>query len=275
MSLLRSKATRVFFSDNGVLSDHTESMRTWGDPKLTFSWIASQDALYIGRTHKFNYTYVATSTINTTPGVMSMSYWDGAGWEPFTDLLDETSSFSASGFITWEEKSAWQKEKPSMITGLTSLTFEQELFWVKVTLSADSSASTAITAIKQLLSDDRLMSTIHPEILQYLPTTQTNFFPQHELAKDSIVNDLIMSGTISYEDQIKNPEDYILAASYKTISLILAPIPGDERIDVVKKEMASNYSMALRKSAASIDVDKDEILNETEKESALVSHLTR
>jgi hypothetical protein len=276
MSLLRSKAIRVFYSDNGALSDKTEECRTWGTPNFTFSWVAAQDALYIGKPHKFNNVYLAIATVNTNPTVLTARYWDGSAWVPFTDTVDETSGLSASGFLQWEEKAAWVKEKPSLITGIDTLTFEQELYWVKITLSADTSASTSIKAIKQLLSDDRLLTTIHPEIMNYLPTGQADWMVQHELAYDVVVNDLIMSGAISYAEQIKNVEDYLLAASYKCVKLILDPIPGDERIKEVRDRMEINYKSALRKSAASIDTNKNEVLDDPDEvEPGFVSHLER
>lgn len=275
MTLLRSKATRIFYSQAGTLSDQTELLRNWTTPNFTPVFNAVADAIYIGRFHKFNYLYVALARSSTVSSVMTAQYWNGKAWVAFTDFLDETEGLKASGFLTWEEKDEWVKAKPADITGLTSMASNQELYWIKVTLSASPSVGTSIRSIKKILSDDRLMATIHPEILNFLPEDQEDFLPQHELAKDTIVNDLIMSGTISYEDQIKNPENYLLAASYKCAELVLAPIAGDERLIGVKDIMAANYKAALRKSSADLDTDKNEVLDEKEKEPGFVTHLRR
>lgn len=264
MSLLRSKAIRVFYSDNGTLSDKTETLRTWGSPNFTFSWVGAEDALYIGRPHKFSNFYVAMTTPSVLTPVMTAYYWDGTAWVAFTDILDETAGFSASGFIQWEEKGQWQKKKPSEITGLTSLTFEEELYWIKLTLATDTTASTVMRALQFLLSDDRLMVTIHPEVMNYLPTGFTDWLPQHELAKNSIVNELIVNGQMAYEEQIKNVEDWILACTYRCIELILDPIVGDERLVLVKETMKDHAKRAIRLSAASIDTNKNEILDPSE-----------
>jgi hypothetical protein len=267
MSLLRSKATRVFYSDNGTLSDKTEELRTWGTPNFTFSFVAAEDAIYIGRPHAFNHLYVAIATANSGGGSMTVQYWNGDAWASFTDLVDETAAFNASGFLQWEPlRLEWQREETQYITGLTSLTFEKQLYWVKITLSANSSANTSLRAVSKLLSDDRLFSSLYPEITNYYPSGQTDFLPQHELAKDAIVTDLINQGVIDYEDQIKSPDDLMLAATYRCAQMILEPIPGDERLGEVKKAMAKNAKDTLRTSSLSLDKNQNESLDVDEED---------
>lgn len=285
MSLLRSNSMKVILSDNGVLTDYSEEARTWANPAISLSWVAAEDALYIGRPHQFNFLYVNVSTANSSPSALTVSYWNFSNrtWTPFTDLVDETGGLATSGFISWQEQSEldagtsiiWDKDDPARITGLDSLTWKRELFFVKITLASNSSAATKIQAIKTLLSDDRLMTVIHPEIMEYLPSGETTFLKQHELAKDEIVNFLIVKGLISYEEQMKNPDDWILPATYKCLSLILAPISGDERLTQLKKDFAARANETLLMSAGSIDRNKSETLEKAEKEPGTERHLSR
>lgn len=280
---------RVIWSDNGVLSDKTEDARTWGNPAIAAPFVAAEDALYIGRPYAFNYLYLQMATGNATAAGMSVSYWDAiaSAWKPFSDLTDETDALAKSGFVHWKESVDlasgvsinWAKKAPAAVSGLESLTTKQELFWIRIKLSADASAGTSIQAIKTLLSDDRLMEVAFPEILRYLPNGETSFLKQHELAKDAIVNYLIVKGLISYEEQLKNPEDWMLAATYKCIELVLAPIAGNPELAAVKNDMATKAKDHMLMSAASIDTNKNQVLDSAEKkenkEPASVRYMTR
>jgi hypothetical protein len=265
MSLLRSKSTRVFFSDNGTLSDLSEHTRTWGTPNAVIPWVAVEDALYLGLPHKYSFLYFAMSVANTLTSTLSVSYWDKSeAWVLFTDLLDETDGFKLSGFMTWEEKRDWIPKKPADVMGLSSLTSQEQLYWVKIVASSNLDITTSIRTIMRLFSDDRLMTTIHPEIMNYLPSAQTDFLPQHELAKTELVTYLVRSALIKHEFQIKNPEDWILPATYKCIDLVLTAIPGDERIDKVKEDMRTRYVESMKLAAASLDDNENEVLDVNE-----------
>jgi hypothetical protein len=276
MALLRNQEPKVLYSDNGTLSDVSEKLRTWGTPDFSFTWNASQDALYIGKRHKFNSLYCLLSTANENATTMTVSYWNAGQntWLAFTDLVDETAGFTQDGFIQWEEPATatvnqnvanWDKEEASQITGLTSLTSKEELYWVKVTLSADTTAS-SIARFCQLLSDDRLLVHAYPEIMQYLPSGETTFLKQHELAAMEIANELIVRGRIRHFDQIKRPDDYLLAASFKTIEIIFRPIQGDERLAAVKQDFAGKAARALDLVFSNLDANQSEALEESETE---------
>lgn len=388
MSLLRSKATRIFHSDNGVLRDITEQMKTWGDPAMAFpSWVAAEDALYLGAIHKFNtrYIHIPSATVptkevqrltfsaapasgyfeieldgqvtqalpynatlgairnaindllnisgagvtgsyasgidvtfgdldagkdlplmsvthtlkdgsavaitvtpsQTTAGaaeavpagnsILKAQYWNNSQWVDFDLFLDETNGFSRSGFVQWEERIEWIKRETESIPELSTLKFREYIdqhYWVKLTFLSNPSAFT-LQAIKSLFSDDRSMEAIYPEIMQYLPVGKTNFLEQHELAKNYIVAHLIAKNVIQYEDQLKNLDQWALPATYKAISLILDPIPGDERLAEVKKTMRANAEKTMLGIAASIDKDKNETLELHEREQGASSFMKR
>jgi len=198
-------------------------------------------------------------------GPLGFEYWSQAGWVTFDDILDETNGLNKSGWIQWEEKPEWAKQPPSSITGLSTLPKKEELYWIRLTLSVDASPI-AIQAIKFLLSDDRKVTQIYPEIMNYLPKGQTTLLPQHELAKDAIVAHLIKSGLIAYEEQIKVPDEWLICASYKAIEILLTPIARDEEMRKIVEAMATGYEMTRPDHAASLDIDRSEDLDSFEKE---------
>jgi hypothetical protein len=261
----------------GVLTDQTEALRTWGAPSAPVPLTAS-DYIYVGKDHAFNNLYFSVATPNTNAGTIKAELWTGAVWVPITSLQDETAGFSQSGFITWPETFEnfnWLRQFSYLVDVIKTTGIQTELFWMRYSITADASAGTALQVIKTLFSDDRLMTTIHPEIMRYLPSGQTDFLRQHELAKDSIVNYLMIKGLISYEEQIKDPDQWMLAATYKCIEIILAPIPGDARLDQVKKDMAQKAHDTMTMSAASIDTQKHEHLGPDSKDPGRQGHLTR
>lgn len=277
MSLLRSKAMRVFTSVGGILADQTEAARTWDAPALPAP-IQVGDYLYIGKNHAFNHLYVAMDTPNSNTGTLSCQYWTGAFWKDATSFMDETQGLSVSGFLSmpeYDENYAWEKWYTNRIPELATIGINSLLFWIRYKISSPASIDTAIGSVKTLFSDDRLMTTIYPEVMNYLPATQANFYPQHELAKDSIVNECIVKGLIDYEEQIKNPDEWMLAATYRCIELILDPIPGDDRLNIVKKEMARKAEKAILTSAASLDRDKNEHEDLDEREPGKLNELCR
>jgi hypothetical protein len=267
MTLLRSKSSRIFLSDNGSFSDLTEAARTYGTPSISHSWIAAEDAIYVGRPHKFQNFYCAVLAAGTGVASMTAEYWNGTAWASFASFLDESAALSASGFLQWEEKPEWAIAKPAAIAELSGLGFDTPLYWIKLKLSADRSGL-SIRSMTRLLSDDRLLGTIFPELLNYLPAGQTDFLQQHELAFQTIVQELTASGRIAYAEQLKNVEDWILPATYKAIEIVLDPIVGDENLRKVKDDMRKKYDALMLLAAGSIDLNMSEDLDPGETETS-------
>lgn len=269
MSLLRSKSLRVFHKSGSTWTDVTEAMRIFGGVNLSVAWNSAVDSLYLGLPHKFSNRYIKTLGAPTPASAVTASYWNGSAWANFESFLDETDGFIKSGFIQWEERPEWRSAKPADVTDLAgNIPFTDLMYWIKLTRAVTLGVGDPIVidAIKFLMSDDRSIATIYPEINQYLPTGQTDWLKQHELAKDSIIGSLIREGLIQYEEQIKNVEDWLLCASYKAIELVLDPITGDERLDKVKEKMAMNSKIQRRDAAATLDKNKNEVADPSEKE---------
>ena len=264
MSLLRSNELRVILKESGTLTDISEKMRDFSDVPHDVSWVANTHAIYLGFKHKFRFRYFkcGTATPALTRCVLAASYWNGTGFAQFQDLVDETDGLSKSGFLVWEERPEWAQAVKNSIAELGPHSPVDGLYWVKLVLSDD--LERRLEAFKFLLSDDRVLTHLNPEIMNFLPSGKENFLEQHEVAANSIVSLLKVKKLIAYREQIRNPDDWLLAASYKAIEIILAPIPGDERLAMVKKNAEDQASIHLNVASASIDVDKSEDMDQDE-----------
>lgn len=280
--VLKKNATRVFLSKAGVLTDITDAMRAgWTNPGLLFTGLsANTDFIYFGQRHAFNNKYVSlVGAGNTNPAKMKFEYWASDQWRTFHRPADGTNGFANSGWINWEERLEWTKRDTKLIPEFASLTqiddeYWDQFFWMRISLDAAPTDFT-VRNIKLMLADGSYFPQIYPELDQYLPTGQSDWMPQLELAKDFLIKELIQKNIISYEDQIKNIDDWTLHCSYRTIVLILAPITGDERLIKVREEMRKMADSTFIGAAASIDVDKNEILDPKEMEPGKMDWLSR
>ena len=138
--------------------------------------LQTTDALYIGYHGKFAARFFQVGVVNTTAAVLSVDYWNGSAWTAVDDLVDQTSvagvPFAASGQISWVNKTDWAARS---ITGIDS---DIELYWVRITTSANLLAGTALKSILNLYCDDNLLRAYFPEIISdanYLPDGKVNF----------------------------------------------------------------------------------------------------
>jgi hypothetical protein len=278
---LGRNATKVILSRAGALTDITEEMRgNWSSAGYNLgAFLANTDFIYLGQKHQFNNKYISFETVNSTPAKMKIEYRRTDTWEQFRRQYDQTDGFNKDGWISWEERLEWIKRDTRLISELSTLPgrdddYWDQMYWIRISFDADLAAMT-IRNIKTMFADGSYFPSIFPEINEYLPTGQADFMPQLELAKDFIVKELMQKNLISYEDQIKNIDDWALHCSYRAIVLILAPISGDERLIKVKVDMDRMAKETYVGAAASIDTNKNEVLDPIEREPGGMDWLTR
>jgi hypothetical protein len=369
MALIRSKDMLCVYKDDAVFSNITEKVREIDGNISAINWVAAEDAIFIGLSHKFNNRYmrtragenevqniafdavpddgyftlqfdgeetkempfdstaeeiqnelkqlaglqtvtvtgsfaasfdvtfvgadgninqaqmiVGTNTLQVLPstpvnitittttqgaqtsyaGSMTVAYWDGSAFTSFQSLIDETEGLSKSGWVQWEEKPEWKKATAAAV-GITGMTYAQQLYWCKITLSTDL-AGIELEAIKFLMSDDKYLKKIYPEVIKYLPESKADFFEQHELAKDYIIARLMNEGVIAYEEQVKDVSQWRMCAAYQCAVIILDPIAGDDRLNAVRERFEKKFTETYISNAANIDDNADEDLSETETE---------
>ena len=92
---------RVFFGDNGTLSDNTIEARS--SDTIDIVMVAAEDYIYIGSWDPMNSFFVEVDTANTNDSVMSIQYWSNTAWKDAVDILDGTKAagktFAQTGIV--------------------------------------------------------------------------------------------------------------------------------------------------------------------------------
>lgn len=260
--MLNRRITRCIFNTTEV----TESLSTPDLVQYAFA-ATTADSFYVGFHGKFASRYIQVHTANTNSSVMTVEYWDGSLWQDVDDLVDQTSSagktFAQSGFISWENKDNWTKRS---LTGMDS---DIQLYWVKITVSANLSATTKLHAVLNLFSDDNMLRVYAPELMSdtnYLPSGKTNFLQQHMAAKDLVVLRLKTRKWIEDESQVIDINDVSIPAVYACAWIILAPIATSDAARGLRDQMKQNFEDEIAKVNFAVDQNQDGVIEENERE---------
>jgi len=229
--------------------------------------LTTTDYFYVGYHGKFSTRYIEINTANTNASTMSVDYWDGTLWSPVDDLLDQTNNggktFAQSGFISWINKTDWKKRS------LTGIDTDVELFWVRISVSADLSAGTKIYSVSNLFSDDGMLSEFYPELVsdtRWLPTGQTNFLKQHHAAKNLIISKLKQRNMIEAESNIIDINPVSIASIHACSMLILTPVATTEAMLEFYNRAKEAFDSELKNININIDVNQDGVVSDFEKE---------
>lgn len=270
---------RFFYSDNGTLTDYSTNLENFYSGTHSFTFVAAEDAFYVGGRLPFNHLYLKMdgTNVNANSSTMTVSYWDSKEWAEAVEVIDETSvagaSLAQSGFVTWiPDKSAnWVREDTNYsgnsVTGLTSVEI-YDLYWLKITFSNDLSANTAFIWAGQKFSDDDLLGTEYSDLVRSamiaaFESGKTDWEEQHVRAAEVIVRDLMHKGYIIEKEQILERHDFELASVSKTAEIIFAGLGDDykDNQDAARRE----YNDRMAKVLPRIDVNKNARIDINEK----------
>lgn len=261
---------RIFYSNNGILEDIGFLLNNYHAGSKTFaSFVASEDALYIGSRLPFNHFFLKVNSVNTNDSNMKISYWDSSKWSEVAEVVDLTKTglktLSQSGFVTLvpSKHSNWIREDTNYsgnsVDDLTSIEVYDK-YWLKITFSNDLSANTSIEWIGQKFSDDYDLGSeysdlVRPEMIDAFESGKTDYEEQHVKAAEIIVQDLIDKKIICEKDQILDRNDFKLASVSKVAEIIYNSM-GDDYSD--NKDNARNeYRSRLKKTLPRVDTNKN------------------
>lgn len=233
--------------------------------------LTTADVLYLGWHDKFSSRFFQFNVLNTNSTVLTVQYWDGSSFVAVEDTIDQTVGFTKNGFLSWVNKSNWQKKYQSPIT-------EEELYWIKITVSADLSATTSLKAIMNLFCDIDLLRSMYPEMAtdtRYLPPSRTDFLDQFITAKDLVVTRLIQKKVISDESQIVDINQVAIAATHAAAMVILTPIAKSEHSLQLLARARDNFENWLSDVSFSVDHDKSGIISEAERQTITTGFMLR
>ncbi len=265
---------KILFSDNGTIQDISPTMNDYYSGTFRMSFVASEDALYIGRTHPFN-SFFLKSTANAEASNATVEVWNGNDWEDVVELIDNTSlngvSLAQDGFFEFvpNKNTSWQREDTDTITDLTSKEIYNR-YWIKITFSNDLTTDLDLKWLGEVFSDDNDLGSEFPEIISSNFKTAmgvTNWESQHVQAAKIIIKDLISRNLITGGEQILNRDDLVLPSISKTAEIIFNSM-GDDYTDQ-KISAGKEYQSRITKALPLIDLNNNAIIDVGEKTTSM------
>lgn len=266
---------RVLYSDNGVVTDYSIEAQNDTVPAVM---VAAEDYIYVGQYYPFNNIYFELSVANTNASVMSVEYWNSKQFVPAVDILDATkvagATFARNGVIQFSpdiDHNWGQVRDTSKADAPTHLQGREmyDLYWVRLKVSADLSASTALKRVGYSFATNAMLAGIDPEISQYLTpwggSSKLNWDEQIQLASLHLVADLRSRGIVVHGGNILRFDDVALATAYRSLAIIYGPL--GQAFDSRRQQALEQYEKLLNVKRFTIDqntnglVDRAEINN--------------
>lgn len=261
MSLIKRNILRVAKVISAVTTDVTSQADTPSSSNTALV-MGTSDKLYLAFRKPFTGRYFHFSTLNTNAATLTVKYWNGSAFAAVEDLIDQTSGFTANGFISWGNLSGWQSRAAAPWADV-------DLYWIEITTSAVLSAGTALQAILNLFVDASLLSRHYPELVddtRWLPPGKTDFLEQFVAASDMVVTRLIQDQEILDESEIINPNDVALAACHFAAHVIYYPVTRDDDEDKRAYKAQSKGNAEINAARITVDRNGDGVGEEAERE---------
>ena len=256
MSVINRNVTRTIKNT----TDTTAETRNLTGDTVAFN-LSSSDEFYIGFKKPFSTRYFNLGTANATTNAVTIKYWNGTAFAAVEDVIDQTQGFTQSGFISWENISGWTAVAQTPITDV-------ELYWIELTVDVGLDAGTTLTSVNNLFCDTSTVSRYYPELISdssYIPSSQTDFMPQLEAAKDSVVLKLKQDKVITDEAQVIDINEVAVATVHAFADIIYSPIlrgtDREEELDDIREQ----FNDELRQAHKSFDFDESGTIEEDEK----------
>jgi hypothetical protein len=230
---------------------------------LTFS---AGDRLYIGGDMPFNHRYIEVSTVNAIASVASIELWNGKAWKAALDTTDYTDvsgvSLAATGILQWtpDRDESWQLQSRSQDISDLSTTRIYDMYWAKISFSADLTPGTALKYVGHRFSNESDMGGRYPELLKSatklaFSSGRTTWNDVLVEASEVVVRDLRKQRLIVSPGQILGWELFTEAATHKAAELIFNAF-GESQED--KKGAARTaYDEALSAVAIGGGIDQN------------------
>jgi hypothetical protein len=265
---------RVFYSDNGVLTDY--SLAAQNSDTIPLAITASQDYVYIGQYFPFNNAFFQLKTVNALPSISQVQYWNGKIWVNARDVIDGTkvsgASLARSGVIQFspDREEQWNNvddttnsNAPSELSSLEIY----DLYWMRFKWSADLSLTTELENIGYSFCTDEMLNAIDSELSNYLlpwgGAGKVNWIEQIMLASQHVIFDLKAKGFIVSPGNILRFDDVSLATCYRTLAIIYGRLGDPFRIRY--QDALNSYAELISVKRFTFDansnarVDKQEI----------------
>lgn len=230
---------RVITEDDTTYTDRSIDNGGSGST-LPLQLVAAEDAIYIGKQAPFNNFYYWASTVNTNSSTMSIQYWSNSSWNSAVDVLDGTALSGAtlgrSGTVQFspEINETWTRvtdtsETSNTPTELRSLTI-YNLYWLKITVSADLSAGTTGKKIFYNFTDEQTVTSIDTDLARYKTALSiSDLTDKILLATKEILTKMKANRFVFDEGQVLRLHDFYLPTAYQVLVILLQDLGEDFR----------------------------------------------
>lgn len=263
---------RVLFSNNGTISDLTVNLNEFRSGTEVIDFVAAEDYIFIGSFLPFNHKQIDVSVANDTSTVASVDVWDGSSWNAAVDVIDRTDSSGVSlaqdGVLSWttDIDKSWGRERESTnVTGLSG-TKIFDMYWIRLSWSADWNALTALQFVGQKFSVDADIYAYYPDLndsnLQgAFASGKTDWNDQHYIAAQRIVRDLKKNNSILSGDQILDFDMFEEISIHAVAMVVYWGLGQYDQHDKAKAQ----YENALKVGFLNLDRDLDGRLEPVER----------
>lgn len=133
---LFEKDLTVFHDDNSSFVDFSFDANKYGRDDFDLQFIHTEDALYLGLYKPFEGVYIEMKTTSSNDNTLTAEFFNGTSFTSVENFLDQTKGLTRSGFLKWKRnQDDWSK---TTING-------EELFWIKLTMSASPEVTINVT----------------------------------------------------------------------------------------------------------------------------------
>lgn len=267
---------RVIWDDNGTLKDLSASLNRYHANPETIPLVAAEDKLYIGSELPFNHRYVNMTTANTAASIISsIEVWSGSAWVGVVDIIDQTqlgsATFGQSGIFSFSvaRNSSWSQEATTEdVTGLSSLKI-YNLYWMRLTFSADLDAGTQINYIGHKFSDDSALAPNgyrdleRADVKTGYEAGKTNWDEQHIAAAEEILRFLKKNRTIWSANQVLDWGQFEQPSIHKTAEIAFRGFGDDFATE--RNEAKKLFETTMNQGVFVVDRDEDGKVDERER----------
>lgn len=269
---------RVLFKRQGSIVDLSPRLSNIHGDSVVFDFTAG-DYLYVASYLPFNHRHIEIAEPNSVAATLAIDIWNGEGWVPALDIVDETAVNGAPlgtdgriSFIPDPDRSGWSRDDSKDMSGSGIETGPKifGLFWARFSWDATLDPTTEVAYIGHKFSDDPALEAEYPDLARSTLKTgwkagKVDWNEQTLLAAEYIVQHLIgPKYAMVSADQIMEPDVFEKASVHRTAMIIFKGLGQDYETELAEATKAYNSAMDLRQFE--LDLNRDGVKGPAEKE---------
>jgi len=265
---------RIFWNDDGTEKDLSVELNEWRSGSYTLPFVAADDRLYVACDLPFNHKYIEIDTANDQATSVSVETWYGNQWNAVVDLIDRTALSSASlaqsGIIEWktDRLKGWDRELDSDDVSGVSKVGIYDMYWIRMSFSADLNVNTALKYIGNKFSSDSVLYDYYPDLSntslkEAFEAGKTTWDDQHFIASEMVIRDLKKRNIIISQNQILDYEKFKEPTIHKVAEIVYWAL--GRQFDDNRTKARAYYDEAINLKFFGVDLNRDGNQSDREK----------